>query len=158
MNKLVVGNLIHRPLRSLISVLAVAIEVLMILSIAAVMLGMLNGSKTRTSGIGLDMFVRPSSTNNFAALSSAATSVKVADVLAGLPHIAVASPVNIQLTVGSSLENIYGIDFKSFDAGHRPRPPDRDRSPLSSRQADPSPDPTTRLWTMSSLPRAKATS
>ncbi len=90
MNKLVVGNLIHRPLRSMISALAVAIEVVMILSIAAIMLGMLNGSKTRTSGIGLDMFVRPSSTNNFAALSSAATSVKVADVLAGLPHIAVA--------------------------------------------------------------------
>ncbi len=116
MNKLVVGNLIHRPLRSLISALAVAIEVIMILSIAAIMLGMLNGSKTRTSGIGLDMFVRPSSTNNFAALSSAATSVKVADVLAGLPHIAVAAPVNIQLTAGSALENIYGIDFKSYNA------------------------------------------
>ncbi len=116
MNRLVVGNLIHRPLRSLISALAVAIEVIMILSIAAIMLGMLNGSKTRTSGIGLDMFVRPSSTNNFAALSSAATSVKVADVLAGLPHIAVASPVNIQLTAGTSIENIYGIDFKSFNA------------------------------------------
>ncbi len=116
MNKLVVGNLIHRPLRSMISALAVAIEVIMILSIAGIMLGMLNGSKTRTSGIGLDMFVRPSSTNNFAALSSAATSVKVADVLAGLPHIAVASPVNIQLTSGSALENIYGIDFKSYNA------------------------------------------
>ena len=116
MNKLVVGNLLYRPLRSTISALAVAIEVVMILSIAGVMLGMLNGSKTRTSGIGLDMFVRPSSTNNFAALSSAATSVKVADVLAGLPHIAVAAPVNIQLTAGTSLENIYGIDFKSFNA------------------------------------------
>lgn len=116
MNKLVVGNLIHRPLRSLISALAVAIEVIMILSIAAIMLGMLNGSKTRTSGIGFDMFVRPSSTNNFAALSSAATSVKVADVLAGLPHVAVASPVNVQLTAGTALENIYGIDFKTFDA------------------------------------------
>lgn len=116
MNKLVVGNLIHRPLRSLISALAVAIEVIMILSIVAIMLGMLNGSKTRTSGIGFDMFVRPSSTNNFAALSSAATSVKVADVLAGLPHVAVASPVNVQLTAGTALENIYGIDFKTFDA------------------------------------------
>lgn len=100
----------------MISALAVAIEVIMILSIAGIMLGMLNGSKTRTSGIGLDMFVRPSSTNNFAALSSAATSVKVADVLAGLPHIAVASPVNIQLTAGTALENIYGIDFKSYNA------------------------------------------
>lgn len=116
MNKLVLGNLIHRPLRSLISALAVAIEVIMILSIAGIMLGMLNGSKTRTSGIGLDMFVRPSSTNNFAALSSAATSVKVSDVLAGLPHVAVASPVNVQLTAGTALENIYGIDFKSYNA------------------------------------------
>ena len=52
MNKLVVGNLLYRPLRSTISALAVAIEVIMILSIAGVMLGMLNGSKTRTSGIG----------------------------------------------------------------------------------------------------------
>ena len=116
MNKLVIGNLVYRPLRSMISALAVAIEVIMILSIAAIMLGMLNGSKTRTSGIGLDMFVRPSSTNNFAALSSAATSVKVADVLATLPHVAVASPVNIQLTAGTALENIYGIDFKTYNA------------------------------------------
>jgi putative ABC transport system permease protein len=116
MNRLVLGNLVHRPLRSLISALAVAIEVIMILSIAAIMLGMLNGSKTRTSGIGLDLFVRPSSTNNFAALSSAATSVKVADVLAGLPHIKVAAPVNVQLTAGTALENIYGIDFKTYDA------------------------------------------
>ncbi len=116
MNKLVFGNLIHRPLRSLISAFAVAIEVIMILSIAGIMLGMLNGSKTRTSGIGLDMFVRPSSTNNFAALSSAATSVKVAEVLSGLPHIQVAAPVNVQLTAGTALENIYGIDFKSFNA------------------------------------------
>ena len=116
MNRLVVGNLVHRPLRSLISALAVAIEVTMILSIAGIMLGMLNGSKTRTSGIGLDLFVRPSSTTNFAALSSAATSVKVADVLKTLPHIAVAAPVNVQMSAGTSLENIYGIDFDSFNA------------------------------------------
>ena len=35
MNKLVIGNLLHRPLRTLISVVAVAIEVVMILSIVA---------------------------------------------------------------------------------------------------------------------------
>ena len=116
MNQLIFGNLIHRPLRSIISALAVAIEVIMILSIAAVMLGMLNGSKTRTSGIGMDLFVRPSSTTAFAALSSAGTSVKVADVLSKLPHVAVASPVNIQMAMSSSLENIYGIDYASYDA------------------------------------------
>ncbi len=116
MNRLVLGNLVHRPLRSLISAVAVAIEVVMILSIAAIMLGMLNGSKERTSGIGLDLFVRPSSATNFAAMSPAAAPIKVADVLATLPHVTVASPVNVQFTMGKRVENIYGIDFKSFNA------------------------------------------
>jgi putative ABC transport system permease protein len=116
MNKLVVGNLVHRPLRSLISAFAVAIEVIMILSIAAIMLGMLNGQRTRTSGIGMDMITHPGTASNLIGMSGAAASIKVADVLRGLPHVVVAAPVNIQLTAGKSLENIYGIDFKSYDA------------------------------------------
>ena len=39
MNRLVIGNLLHRPLRSAISILAVAIEVAMILSIVGIMVG-----------------------------------------------------------------------------------------------------------------------
>jgi len=116
MNKLIVGNLVHRPLRSVISALAVAIEVIMILSIAAIMLGMLNGSRTQTSGIGMDMITHPGTTSALMNTSSANASVKVADVLQALPYVKVAAPVNIKLTVGSSLENIYGIDFASFNA------------------------------------------
>jgi len=113
MNKLVVGNLVHRPLRSVISVFAVAIEVIMILSITAILMGKLNGFKDRTNGIGMDMIVRPSTTNNFVGMSPAGASIKVAGVLAQVPHVAVAAPVNIQIT--SSLDNIYGIDFRSFN-------------------------------------------
>jgi len=113
MNKLVLGNLVHRPLRSVISVFAVAIEVIMILSITAILMGKLNGFKDRTNGIGMDMFVRPSSANNFVGMSAAGASIKVADVLAKVPHVVVAAPVNIQIT--NSFDNIYGIDFKTFD-------------------------------------------
>ncbi len=113
MNKLVVGNLVHRPLRSLISCLAIAIEVIMILSITAILMGKLNGFKDRTNGIGMDMFVRPSTTNNFIGMSPAGASIKVADILSQIPHIKVVAPVNIQIT--SSLDNIYGIDFKTYD-------------------------------------------
>lgn len=113
MNKLVLGNLVHRPLRSLISAVAVAIEVLMILSISAILMGKLNGFKQRQNGIGMDIFVRPSTTNNFIGMSPAGASIKVADVLAKIPHVLVAAPVDIQLT--SSLDSIYGIDFKSFN-------------------------------------------
>ncbi len=116
MNKLVVGNLVHRPLRSLISVFAVAMEVIMILSITAVMLGILNGQRTRQSGIGMDMIVHPGAASNLIGMSGAAASIKVTDVLRTLPHVVVASPVNIQFTAGKNLENIYGIDFASYDA------------------------------------------
>ncbi|WP_263411496.1 ABC transporter permease [Terriglobus tenax] len=116
MNKLVIGNLVHRPLRSLISVFAVAIEVIMILSIAAIMFGMLNGQKVRTSGIGADMITHPGAASNLIGVSGAAASIKVADVLKTLPHVTVAAPINIKLSSGATLENIYGIDFKSYDA------------------------------------------
>lgn len=113
MNKLVVGNLVHRPLRSLISALAIAIEVIMILSITAILLGKISGFKTRQSGIGMDMIVRPATTNNFIGMSGAGASLKVTDILAKVPHVAVAAPVNIQIT--GSLDSIYGIDYKSFN-------------------------------------------
>ncbi len=116
MNKLVVGNLVHRPLRSLISALAVAIEVIMILSIAAIMLGMLNGQKTRTSGIGGDVIAKPGTTSNLIGVSGAPASAKVEQVLEKLPHVKVAAPVYIQLTASGNLENIYGIDYQSFNA------------------------------------------
>jgi putative ABC transport system permease protein len=117
MNKLVIGNLVHRPLRSLISVVAIAIEVIMILSISALLMGKLDGFKTRQNGIGMDMFVRPSSTNNFIGMSPAGASIKVADVLAKIPHVEVVAPVNIQIT--STFDNIYGITFATYN-GLRP--------------------------------------
>src|SRR6185437_5599155 len=119
MNKLVVGNLVHRPLRSLLSLTAVAIEVVMILSVTAIMLGMLNNTKARTSGIGADLIVRPANTSFLVGVSGAPVSVKVGPVLARLPHVAVAAPVTVQFVTGSSLENIFGIDYETFN-GLRP--------------------------------------
>src|SRR5260370_13625515 len=77
------------------------------------MMGKLNGFKGRTNGIGMELFVRPSTSNNLVGMSPAGASIKVADILAQIPHIKVVAPVNIQIT--SSLDNIYGIDFKTYD-------------------------------------------
>ncbi|HEY0795861.1 MAG TPA: FtsX-like permease family protein [Acidisarcina sp.] len=116
MNKLVVGNLLHRPLRTLISMFAVAMEIIMILSIVAIMIGMLNGNKTRTSGVGMDMFVRPTGTTMFNGVGGAPAPIRIADILRRQPHVKVVAPVIIQLTSASALENIYGIDYASYDA------------------------------------------
>ena len=116
MNKLIIANLIHRPLRSIISVLAVAIEVVMILSIVAIFMGMLNDQKQRTNGIGADLVVSPSNASFMNGMSGAPMSAKLADFLRTLPHVAVASPVMQTFSMGDSLEILYGIDYASFNA------------------------------------------
>ena len=116
MNKLIFGNLVYRPLRSLLSLTAVAIEVVMIVSVTAIMLGMLSDTKARTSGIGADLFVSPANTSFLVGVSGAPVSAKVADVLARLPHVAIAAPVTVAFVTGKSLENIFGINYESFNA------------------------------------------
>jgi len=116
MNKLVVGNILYRPVRAAINVFAVAIEVIMILSIVAIMVGMVEGAATETSGIGADIIVRPANASFISSLGGAPVPAKISGVLAKLPHVAVASPVAIQLNVSHSVQSLYGIDFASYNA------------------------------------------
>lgn len=116
MNKLVVGNVLHRPIRTLISVLAVAIEVIMILSIVAIMVGMVNNARSETSGIGADIIVRPPNASFISAVGGAPVPAKIADVLAKLPHVAVAAPAIANFNMAHGIETIWGIDFASYNA------------------------------------------
>ena len=116
MNKLVLGNILHRPVRTLISVLAVAIEVVMILSIVAIMVGMISDQKTRIGGIGADIIVQPPNSSFLSGISGAPVPAKIADVLRKLPHVAVVAPVITDLSTAGSVETIWGIDYQSYNA------------------------------------------
>ena len=116
MNKLIFANLLHRPVRSAISVLAVAIEVIMILSIVGIFMGMLNDSKARTNGIGADLVVSPSNASFMSGMSGAPMSSRLAEVFKRMPHVSVASPVISDFSMTGSVEILYGIDYASYDA------------------------------------------
>jgi putative ABC transport system permease protein len=116
MNKLIFANLIHRPMRSIISVLAVAIEVVMILSIVGVFMGMLNDQKQRTNGIGADLMLRPSNASMMNGVGGAPMPAKNIEAIRKLPHVIAASPVIQYLNTSGKIELIYGIDYPSFDA------------------------------------------
>ncbi len=116
MNKMIVANLVHRPIRSLISILAVALEVTLILLIVGLSIGILNDAKQRTLGVGADVIVQPPGSSFLAGISSAPVSIKVADILRKLPHVTQVSPVIWQLSTVGAVEVIYGIDLKSFEA------------------------------------------
>lgn len=116
MNKMVLANLVHRPIRSLISVIAIALEVTLILLIVGLCYGIMNDSKARTAGIGADVIVQPPGSSFLAGISGAPVSVKIADVLRKVPHVTAVSPVIWQITTGGGLEVIDGIDIPSFEA------------------------------------------
>jgi putative ABC transport system permease protein len=116
MNKLIFANLLHRPLRSIISTLAVAIEVIMILSIVGIFMGMLNDQNQRTNGIGADLMMLPSNASFFNGVSGAALPVVDEQALVKMPHIAVVSPVVQKLTTSGNVEILYGIDYPSYNA------------------------------------------
>lgn len=119
MNQMIVSNLAYRPVRSLVSVIAVAVEVTLILLMVGLATGLLGDYKQRQQGIGGDVVVRPPNASIMLSLSSASMSIKVGDVIRKLPHAPVVAPVVAQTNAGSntgSLELVFGIDLKSYQA------------------------------------------
>lgn len=116
MNRMIVGNLVHRPLRSLITVVAVALEVTLILLIVGLSLGMLQDARSRTAGIGADILLLPPGSSFIAGLSGAPIPVKIEGVLLKLPHVKTVAPVIQQFSSTGSLEIITGIDLPSYES------------------------------------------
>jgi putative ABC transport system permease protein len=115
-NKMVLANLVQRPMRSLISVSAVALEVILILLIVSFFYGQLNGSKASQMGVGADVMVQPPGSSALVGVTGAPVPVKVGDKLRQLPHVVVAAPVIWELTTKPTLEIIYGIDLESYNS------------------------------------------
>jgi len=116
MNRMIVGNLVHRPIRSLISIVAVALEVTLILLIVGLSLGMLADSRSRTAGIGADVLVLPPGSSFIVGLTGAPMPIKIGGVLAKLPHVEYVAPVVTQISSAGALEVIAGIDLPSYES------------------------------------------
>jgi putative ABC transport system permease protein len=116
MNRMILANLVHRPFRTIISVIAVAIEVTLILLIVGLSIGMLEDGRNRQAGIGADIMVQPPNSSLLMGVSGAPVSVKVADKIKLLPHVVAVAPVVTQLSTAGVVEVIDGIDIDTFDA------------------------------------------
>jgi putative ABC transport system permease protein len=115
MNKMIVANLVYRPLRSLISIVAIGLEVTLILLIVGLSLGMLNDSRARQQGIGADVIVMPPGSSFIVGLTGAPMPIKVGNILAKLSHVKVVAPVVTHVSTAGALEVIAGIDLKSYE-------------------------------------------
>jgi putative ABC transport system permease protein len=96
-----------------LSVLAIAVEVTMILTLVGVSHGTLDSTKDRARGVGADIIVRPPNSQVMSSLSSAPISDKLPAVLLQEPHVTQATGTVIQsLTFPDS---ITGLDFAAFN-------------------------------------------
>ncbi len=111
-NQLIFANLAHRPLRTLLSVLAIGVEVTMILTLVGVSYGTLDASARRARGIGADIFVRPPGTSAIS-LSSAPMPEKLTARLGALPGVALATGTMVQPIGG--FDTLQGVDFPTMN-------------------------------------------
>ena len=113
-NKMVLSNLRHRPVRAVLSVLAVAIEVVLIISVIGLVTGLLEEAARRQKGIGADIIVQPPGGSMLLGMSSAPMPAKIADRLREESGVAAVAPVFLQSFGGLTVA--YGIDLESFSA------------------------------------------
>ena len=84
--KLVLENLKHRPMRSLLSILLIGVPVTLILCLVGLSHGMLEDSQRRARGIGADIIVRPPGTS-LLTLSGAPSAENLAKHFEQQPHV-----------------------------------------------------------------------
>jgi len=109
------GSITARPLRSSLSIVAIAIQVILVLMVVGLTSGVISEWGKRVEGVGADILVQPPNSSIFFAFSSAVMQESLGGPLEALSGVDEVAPTVI-LTEPKSLVLVYGIDFKKFNA------------------------------------------
>ena len=112
--KLVWENVKHRPLRTLLSALLIAIPVTLVLTLVGMSRGMLSESQRRARGVGADVVIRPKGSSFMSSLSSAPIPESMLAFLRKQPHVTIATGIVIQSLTGF-FSSAAGIDLDEFN-------------------------------------------
>ena len=110
--KLVFENLKHRPIRTLLTVLAIGLQVTLVLTIVGLSRGLIEASRTRTRGVGADIMVRPPGAA-IIGMSGAPMPEGVVGFIEKQPMVSMAQGVVFHPIGG--IESLIGIDIDRFD-------------------------------------------
>lgn len=113
---MIVRNVFHRPVRTVITVIAVAVEVTLVIIVVGLTSGLLMDAAKRTEGVGADIMVQPPSASVFMAFSGAPMPISIADKLQELEYVQAVAPVLVQFNSVNGLDVVYGIQPDTFRA------------------------------------------
>jgi putative ABC transport system permease protein len=114
--RVVLANILHRPLRTLVSVLAVSVEVALVVIIVGLTSGMIQETAKRIEGVGADIMLQPPSASIFLAFNGAPMPIRIGDRLRQLRYVQSVAPVLLQFSSSGGIDIVYGIDPESFRA------------------------------------------
>jgi putative ABC transport system permease protein len=110
-NKLVFENLKHRPVRTLLGIVAIGIQVTLVLTLVGLKDGLLNDLANRARGVGADIMVRPPSSSIIT--MSASMPAGIVAKLDQQPDVKLSAGV---LQQGTDLFNyVTGVDLAQFN-------------------------------------------
>jgi putative ABC transport system permease protein len=113
MGEMVLRNVGHRPARTAVCLLAVAVEVSVVVLVVGLTSGLLTETAKRIEGVGADIMLQPPSASVYLAFSSAPMPIKLHEKLEQMKHVASVAPVLLQFNA-SGLEIVYGIEPETF--------------------------------------------
>jgi putative ABC transport system permease protein len=116
MGQLVLRNLFHRPMRTLIGVLAIGVEIMLVVVIVGLTTGMLQETAKRIEGIGADIMVQAPAAQILIGFSGSPMPIKIADKLAELKYVQAVAPALLQFNSSGGVDVVYGVDPDSFRA------------------------------------------
>jgi putative ABC transport system permease protein len=114
MENIITANIRSRPTRTLISIFAVALGVILMLVIGGIATGTLSDSLERTMSMGADYILQPAGASPFFALSGAEIDERLANKLLETPGIAAVTPVLASFST-SDFSLTFGIDIASYN-------------------------------------------
>ena len=110
--RLVWENVQHKPIRTLLSVLLIAVPVTLILTLIGLSDGFINDSRKRSTGVGADILFKPPNAN-LLGFSTATMPSKMVDLLAKEPHVVQAMGTVVSPIGG--FDALIGIDPVAFN-------------------------------------------
>ncbi|HKO05537.1 MAG TPA: ABC transporter permease [Candidatus Acidoferrales bacterium] len=110
---MILRNVFHRPVRTAVCLLAVAVEVSVVVLVVGLTTGLITETGKRIEGVGADVMLQPPSASVWLGFSSAPMPIKLRQKLEQMHHVASVAPVLLQFNA-SGLEIVYGIEPESF--------------------------------------------
>jgi putative ABC transport system permease protein len=113
--KMVVENIKHKPMRTLLSILLMGVPVTLILSLVGISEGLSADAQNRARGIGADIVVRTNAASAVSSYSAASIPEKVVSVFQEQPHVKLAMGIIVH-NIDFPALNMMGVDMDRFNA------------------------------------------